>query len=297
MGSFGGEVMKKITFFMVALTLFVFIGMSLFSSPLLANTANNTVEERDVYLNIMASNKSQYKMIQKITGDKHNIQYMFSTEEEIKNYKLVDKALENISNMDLFFYTGNNYEPWSGEFINKLKKGQIGIIDISRGMRVLTNQVGETTHDNPYYWLGLEEYKIALYNIKSAIQDRDPKNRQYYEDNYNNALNDFKEKLDEYKDLSKISKDVKFVVIGDDFDYLFKGVGVEYIKATNENLNKVVASNKLNLEKVAIIKDKDLVLESTLPFKHIINLEKFNGEKSSDEIIYFNIEEMLKINK
>ncbi len=55
--------LKKITFAMVIITIVLSLGMSVFSSPLLANTDNtstNRVESRDRYLNIMTVNKPQY---------------------------------------------------------------------------------------------------------------------------------------------------------------------------------------------------------------------------------------------
>lgn len=286
--------MKRVTFFMMVVTFFMFIGISFFSSPMLANTANDTIEERDVYLNIMASNKSQYEMIQKITGTKHNVQYMFSSEEEIKNFKFTDEILSNVANMDLFFYAGSGYEPWIDEFISKVKKGKLGIINISRGMRTLTKQLGDKSIENPYYWLGLEEYTIALYNIKSAIQERDPKNRQYYEDNYNKVIKEFREKLEEYKNQLINKNAYSIVVVGDDFDYFFKGLGVEVIKVVPENIDGVALEKKLKLDKTIVIKDKNLELNSKLVFKYIANLEKFNGNKSFEEIIYGNIEEIIK---
>lgn len=287
--------MKKVTFFMVAVTFFLFIGISTFSSPLLANTANETIEERDIYLNIMASNKSQYEMIQKIVGNKHNVQYMLSSEEEIKNFKVTDETLSNIANMDLFFYTGNGYEPWSNEFINKIKKGNLGLINLSRGLRTLTVEFGDKSIENPYYWLGLEEYKIVLYNIKSAIQDRDPKNRQYYEDNYNKAMKEFAERLEEYKKQLIAHKEYTIVVLGDDFDYFFKGLGIEVVKVTQENMDEVISEKKLNLDKTIVVKEQSLEINSKHAIKHLVNFEKFNGNKGFDQIIYGNIEEMMKV--
>ena len=68
--------MKKITFAMVLITIVLSLGMSVFSSPLLANTDNSTanrVQSRDRYLNIMTVSKPQYDMVKKIIKDKHNV--------------------------------------------------------------------------------------------------------------------------------------------------------------------------------------------------------------------------------
>ncbi len=118
--------LKKITFAMVIITIVLSLGMSVFSSPLLANTDNtstNRVESRDRYLNIMTVNKPQYDMVKKITKDKHNVEYMFTEGNDIRDFKYNNEVIENVSNMDLFIYSGTSFEPWTNTFIDELKKG------------------------------------------------------------------------------------------------------------------------------------------------------------------------------
>ncbi len=172
--------MKKITFIMIIITLTFSIGMGVFANPLLANTENDQKEDREKYLNIMTVNKPQYKMVRKIVKDKHNVQYMMTEETDINEFKYNKQIIENVSNMDLFIYSGTSFEPWTNSFINELKKGSMGIINLSRGMRLLNYDGNESSKENPYYFEGIDSYKIALYNVKAAIQDRDPKNRDYY---------------------------------------------------------------------------------------------------------------------
>lgn len=122
--------LKKITFAMVIITIVLSLGMSVFSSPLLANTDNtstNRVESRDRYLNIMTVNKPQYDMVKKITKDKHNVEYMFTEGNDIRDFKYNNEVIENVSNMDLFIYSGTSFEPWTNTFIDELKKGNLGI--------------------------------------------------------------------------------------------------------------------------------------------------------------------------
>ena len=109
--------MKKITFAMVIITIALSFGMSLFSSPLLANTENNRAESREKCLNIMTVNKPQYDMVKKIIKEKNNVEYMFTNEKDISEFKYSEDVLSNISNMDLFIYSGTSFEPWSDSFI------------------------------------------------------------------------------------------------------------------------------------------------------------------------------------
>jgi ABC-type Zn uptake system ZnuABC Zn-binding protein ZnuA len=196
---------------MVIITIALSLGMSLFSSPLLANTDNNRTENRDKYLNIMTVNKPQYDMVKKIIKEKNNVEYMFTNEKEINEFKYSEDVLKNISNMDLFIYTGTSFEPWSNSFIDELKKGNLGIINLARGIRLLNFENDGDNKENPYYFEGIEEYKIALYNVKAAVQDRDPQNRDYYEANYNEAIKIFEDSIKEYDEKIKLLSDYKFI--------------------------------------------------------------------------------------
>ena len=153
--------MKKVTFGMLVITFLLFLGIGVSSNPLIANTVDREDTSRDVYLNIITCNKIQYEMVKDIVGDKHNVQYMFNEEEASKNFKYTDETISNISNMDLFFYSGSIMEPWIDGLISKLDKSDLGVINSSRGIRKV-NLTGENSgKENPYYMVGYEEYKVS----------------------------------------------------------------------------------------------------------------------------------------
>ena len=286
--------MKKITFAMVVITIALSFGMSLFSSPLLANTENNRVETRDKYLNIMTVNKPQYDMVKKIVKDKNNVDYMFTNEKDISEFKYSEDVLNNISNMDLFMYSGTSFEPWSNSFIDELKKGNLGIINLARGVRLLNYSHSGENKENPYYFEGIEEYKIALYNVKAAIEDRDPQNREFYEENYNEAIKEFEEKINKYKDKINSLSEYKFVTLNNDFDYLTKGLNLNTIQLDNHEMTEFIKVNNLDPKKVIVIVDGEQGTKLDLSAYNTIKLWKYYGNYSFDELILYNINELSK---
>lgn len=66
--------MKKVTFVMLIITFIMYIGLNFFSDQGIADTSYSEDSVRDTYLNIMVCNKSQYYMVKKIVGERHNIQ-------------------------------------------------------------------------------------------------------------------------------------------------------------------------------------------------------------------------------
>lgn len=285
---------------MVLITIFLSLGMSVFSSPLLANTDNTStkrVESRDRYLNIMTVNKPQYDMVKKITKDKHNVEYMFAEENDIKDFKYNNEVIDNISNMDLFIYSGTSFEPWTNTFINELKKGNIGIINIARGIRLLNYEQDGVNKENPYYFSGIEEYKIALYNTKAAIQDRDPQNRDYYEQNYNNAIDDFNKRLKYYDEKIKKLSEFTFITLSNDFDYLLKDLGLNVVKLDNRELSEFIKINKFDINKIVIVEDGEKLSGLDLSPYFSVKLWKYYGKMSFDDLIEYNINELSKIVK
>ena len=279
---------------MVIITIALSFGMSLFSSPLLANTEKDRTENRDKYLNIMTVNKPQYDMVKKIVKEKNNVEYMFTNEKEISEFKYSEDVLRNISNMDLFIYSGTSFEPWSNSFIDELKKGNLGIINLARGVRLSNYTYDGNSKENPYYFEGIEEYKISLYNVKAAIQDKDPQNRDYYEENYNESIKQFDENIKRYEDKVKLLDEYKFITLNNDFDYLTKSLNLNTIELDNHEVAEFIKINNLDPKKVIIIVDGEQGTKINLSGYNTIKLWKYYGDMSFDDLILYNINELSK---
>lgn len=243
--------MKKLTYALVIFTSILFLGLTFSYNPLMANPTDEFDEEKDIYLNILTVNKEQYEMTKALVGNNHNVEYLFSDEKEIKTFKTNDNIISNVLNMDLFIYNGLNYEDWINDIIDNSKNSNVGIINMSRGIRPITTELKSENKENPYYLLGFNEYKIALYNIKTALQERDIKNRSYYEENYNNLVKELDNFLSKSKEELKNYKDYYIITDTDKFDYLFRDLGVQVKKIKNN-------SHDYDETKSILVHDKEL---------------------------------------
>lgn len=241
--------MKKLTYTLVIFTSILFFGLTFSYNPLMANPTDELDKEKDIYLNILTVNKEIYKMVKDLVVDKHNVEYLFNNEKEIKEFKINDNVIDNVLNMDLFIYNGLGYENWINEILDNSRNSNVGVINASRGIRPMTKPLSKESEENPYYLLGFNEYKIALYNIKTALQERDIKNRSYYEDNYNSVVKVLDEFLSKSKEELKSYKDYNIVTNTDKFDYLFRDLGIE--------VNKFKDNKEDRLTKTIFIYDKD----------------------------------------
>ncbi|MDD5795191.1 MAG: zinc ABC transporter substrate-binding protein [Clostridiales bacterium] len=284
--------MKKVTFVMLIITFIMYIGLNFFSDQGIADTSYSEDSVRDTYLNIMVCNKSQYYMVKKIVGERHNIQYLFNNEEKIDAFRYDKGVVDNVSNMDIFIYSGNSFENWDSAFINDLDKSKVGVINISRGIRTL-NYNDETNKTNPYYWTGLEEYKIALYNIKNAIQDRDPKNRDLYEKNYNTAISYLEQSLSIYNGKRNDLNNYIFISLDEKLAYFFRDLGIDTYLLKGDSIEKYIVDNNFDLSKVVIVRDAKT--EFNNPQYKLLTFESFDSNKSYEDIMFNNYKELYSL--
>jgi zinc/manganese transport system substrate-binding protein len=216
------------------------------------STGDNAAEvktQKEVKLDIVTTDRILYYMVKDIVGEKHNVDYMFNNMDSLLNFKFTDDSLYNIAKMDLFIYMGASYEPWGESFADQINKSNVGIINSSRGVNILplSREVKYneyTVRENPYYLLNYDNYKIALLNIKNSIQDKDPKNRDIYEQNFNEAIN--RTELEQKNIIETISKlsDYTFVYSEERLEYLVNYYSLKSIKVvadgdySNELKNK-----------------------------------------------------------
>lgn len=237
-----------------------------------SNTTKVAVEEpkykeKENSLNIITTNSFMETNISKITGSKHIIDRIFNDNEIVEKYNYSNDTINNISKQSVFIYEGAEYEPWAYELSSKTQRKNLSIINASRGADIINIPKGS----NPYYFMSSANYKVMMLNIKNAIEERDAKNRNVYEDNFLKAINEVDKVVEGYKELSAKYNKTLVVVIGDNLDYYVKELGL----------------NKYKIQEVNTIQDKKTIIE----IKNKISVE---GKKYEGTVLLYTKEEELK---
>lgn len=294
---------KKITFVMIAVNIIFFILLNMNKKPVAIATLASDVAQREVYLNIMTTDKMLYNMAKSIAGDRHNIQYMFKNQKECNEFKFTEDTLGNISNMDLFLYAGSGNEPWMNDFITKLKKGKVGVINTSRGIRILSYNTPKVINnyeikENPNFVLSPKEYKIMLYNLKSAIQDKDPKNRDIYEKNYETAKKEISSNEESLAKLKDELKNVSLYTFSDELEYLNNYLALSITKIDSkidDNGIKTITTKEQGKNSVLVCYGEyDKVLADKLKLKQLIIPSPYDFDNYQDYLK--NIQKMFQEN-
>ncbi|AGY75893.2 metal ABC transporter substrate-binding protein [Clostridium autoethanogenum] len=279
--------------------------------------SNSKLQVRNnIQLNIVTTDKFLYNMVKSIVGNRHVVEYMFNDRKSEMNFKFTEDSVNNVSKKDLFFYVGADYEPWVDTFVDKLNKSKVGVINVSRGINLLSyNRVIKYNNtilkDNPYYVNNIDNYRIALMNIKNALEDRDAKSRDFYEKNFSETLN----KLDSYKkDLKSVDGELSnytFIVIEDELIYFAKYNNLKLLDVSPREDNSIMPldsagqkdlEQKLKDNKVVLLYNNDAVVKSNEELIKIYNIktskiEIYNGDFNYEETLKHNINSLENIYK
>lgn len=283
--------MKKITYMLIIVTFILSFGFTFSYLPLRADTKDDfTEEDKEINLNILTYDEEIYNLVKLLVGNKHNITYIVDNKEALDSINL-NNYKENILKADLFIYTSLENNDLIKEINKIINTSNTNSINIARGIRPIINNSSLDEEENISYLLGISEYKIALYNIKVALQEKDLNNRKYYEDMYN----DISYKLDEIiiKSRKEINKYKDYIILTDtdNFDYLFKDLELNFkkVKSKDELLD-------LNEERIIFIYNKNNNIEEIkkeISFKcKYIGLENLNDYNTLLNNINLIIEEI-----
>jgi zinc/manganese transport system substrate-binding protein len=259
--------------------------------------------EKELSLNIVATNKLLYNMVKDIIGDRHSLDYVFTSKDKLWNFNYTEDSISNISRKDLFFYWDSGIEPWDTDFIDKLTKNKVGNVSVSRGVKFITlarevKYKEVTLKDNPYFWLSIDDYKIAMLNIKNAIQDKDTKDRDLYEKNFSKAIKEVEDYQKKLKEAADKLKDYTFVVDGDELDYFTSYYGFKTLKINNYGLiltakqtedNKKVEEKFKEAKNVVFLYDEEGEFKSNEALINKYNLKTSNMIVIKDDIKYIDI--------
>jgi len=293
----------------IALVLFIaFLTGCKYNTPINENKDNKP--KKEIYLEIMTTNNIVYGMVKDIVQEKHYVDYMFRNESDQWNFKFTEDSLGNVSKQDLFFYAGSGFEPWAMQFIENLKKDSVGVVNISRGTSLISYKKevkykDTILKDNPYYFINLENYKINMLNIKNAIEEKDPENRDYYEKNFSQALKQIDVQGKKLSEISQKTKDYIYLVNGEDLDYFIKYNKFNSLNLANYNSltkaqqdEKETFEKKLNDAKGVIFLYKaegELKLNEAIINKYkmkVANVVAYKDEISYNQIIKMDVENL-----
>ncbi|MGG7142257.1 metal ABC transporter solute-binding protein, Zn/Mn family [Clostridium nigeriense] len=182
-----------------------------------------------------------------IGGDKVDVFSIIPDGSDAHSFDPKPKDLNNLISSDIFVYNGLGMEEWIDSVLGTVEGKDVKVVEASQGIDAISvseeelddHDHEEDDHDNeeddhdhnhggkdPHTWLSLTDAIIEAENIKNALVEVDPDNKDYYEANFEELKNDFNTLYDEYANKFKNLTNKDFVTGHAAFGYLCRDFGL-----------------------------------------------------------------------
>lgn len=238
----------------------LFIAASFALAGCSGGQASQTKKSDDSKLKVYTSFYPMYDFTSKIGGDKVEVVNLVPLGTEPHDWEPSAQDLVKIGEADLFVYSGAGMESWVDKLDENVKDGKLTKVEASKGIELLKGEEHDHDHEDahdkhddhkdaedkhhdhedahehhhhgeydPHVWLAPMNAKAQMKNILDGLVKADPKNKDYYQknfDTYSKKLDDLDAK---YKaELSKTTKK-DIIVSHEAFGYLCKAYGLNQV--------------------------------------------------------------------
>lgn len=289
--------MKKI--YTTILIIIMSLGLVACSNGVKKEEGNTSDEKVKVYATIFPI----YDFTKNIGKDKIELNYIVPPSSEPHDYEISAKTIKDIQNADLLIKNGLGVDGFADNIKSESEK--LNIVVASEGIEKITYEKDgihdenhtEEEHDHgeydPHVWLNINNAIKECENIKNALVKVDAKNKEYYEENYNNYVKELKDLQDSYKENLKEIKNKTILVSHDAYGYLCKEYGINQISVTGVNPNQEPSMSKI-AELTDYAKDKNI---KYILFDGLVNpkvSQTIANEANIDTMILYSIDGITK---
>ncbi len=176
-----------------------------------------------------------------IGGDKIDVTSLVPDNAEPHDIDLKPRDFEKLTKSKLFIYNGLGMEDWLDEVKEQISEDKIKYVDTSEN----GNAIKTDGKIDPHQWLSLKEAINQCNNIKIALSEVDPNNKDYYEENYEKVKNDFEELYNEYLPKFQSLEHKNFVTSHEAFGYLCRDFALK-----QQALNDLFGEGELTAKKI-----------------------------------------------
>ncbi|AUM95266.1 TPA: zinc ABC transporter substrate-binding protein [Clostridium botulinum] len=307
--------MKKILSFILILSNIIFFT---------ACSAQNkeSFSSKDEKIKVVVSFNPLKEYVKAIGKDKVEIKSIIPEGSEPHDFEPKIRDMESINSANIFVYNGFGMEAWVDKTLKNIDNKGLVVVEASKNVTPLKNKESEEEnheenkekheHNNgqydPHTWLSIKAAVKQSEVIKDALIKVDPKNKNYYENNYK----DFREKLeklyDEYKNKFESVKDNHFVTGHAAFGYLCRDFNLEQNSVENvfaegepttKKMKELIDYCKKNNIKTVFLEEnvseevsKTLAKEVGAKVEKIYTLTNSVENKGYIEIMQYNLEKI-----
>ncbi|MDD7794905.1 metal ABC transporter substrate-binding protein [Clostridium sp. 'White wine YQ'] len=197
--------------------------MIIFSIVALFSGCSNKKEVSDGKINVIVSFNPLKDFTEAIGGDKVNVESLVPGTSEPHDFEPKTKDFAKLTEADIFIYSGLGLEDWIEDVKNNIGDSKVKLIEATEGINVLKTD-GAT---DPHAWLSLIEAQKICENIKNSLQDKDPKNKEYYETRYKEYKDSLQKLYDDNIKRFNVLNNKDFITSHEAFGYLCRDFNLQ----------------------------------------------------------------------
>ena len=232
------------------------------------------------------------------------------------------RDMESINSANIFVYNGFGMEAWVDKTLKNIDNKGLVVIEASKNVTPLENKESEEEHHeenkekhehehgqyDPHTWLSIKAAVKQSEVIKDALVKVDPKNKNYYENNYKDFRGKLEKLYDEYKKKFESVKGNHFVTGHAAFGYLCRDFNLEQNSVENvfaegepttKKMKELIDYCKKNNIKTVFLEEnvseevsKTLAKEVGAKVEKIYTLTNSVENKGYIEIMQYNLEKI-----
>ena len=208
-------------------------------------------------LKVSVSFDAMKEFVQAVGKDKVAVSVIVPTGSEAHDFEPKGKDLAKLSKADVFVYSGFGMESWADKAIASANNDKLIAVEASKGIEPIKNDEENSEHNayDPHTWLSLKNAQIEVENIKNALVEADPENKDFYEKNYeeyktqlNNLYNEYNDKFQQAPRKNFVTGHLSFAYLCRDFNLAQNSVEDTFAEGepTPQKLTKLVDYCKQN---------------------------------------------------
>lgn len=243
--------------------IFLFVIFMLFLSGCSKEDQTSQTDNEPDKLKVITTFYPMYYFTQKVAGNTANVQLLVPNGAEPHDWEPSTNDMINIQEADIFIYNSIYFENWVEKILNSIDQSNLKVVEASKGIQLMNatseegNNTEEESNKDPHVWLSPILAQQEVDNIKNALIQEDPKNKEQYEKN----AKAFKTQLEEldllYKETTEKAKNKEFVTQHSSFGYLAEQYGLTQIPISG--LSPDVEPTLRKLEELAeLMKKKNI---------------------------------------
>lgn len=189
-----------------------------------------------------------YDFTKKIGGDKVVVNSVLPLSASPHAFEPSTRLVADLSKARMIIYNGAGMEPYMDKLASTLQSSGVIIVDSSQGIELLelaeearhqesSQNNGSHEHEifDPHIWLSPKNALRQGENILRALQEADPRNKDYYQKNYDDFSNALKELDHEYREVLSGCPKKEIVVTHEAFSYLCRDYGLSQVSLMGLN--------------------------------------------------------------